>query len=272
MSDDETVEMILGLRDNYNIGGVFLLDDNFFVSTERVRSICGKLLENNSKVSIYNANCRADTLENMEVEFLHLLKKAGFNQLFIGVESGSNAILKRIKKDITTEQVLSVNRKLKIAGIRPFYSFMAGFPFESIGDIRQTLKLMNQLLEENEDAIVYKIQIFTPFPGTELYRHALSSGVQFPASLDEWANFHYDAINYEAFSREQRKFLEDVHFYTCFMDKKLNADRTQYLRIISTFLSEFLRFRIRNGFFTNMLELYPLKIGQKIRDRLIGRC
>ena len=60
-------------------------------------------------IFFYNANCRVDTIAKMDDEFLGLLKKAGFEQFLVGVESGSNRILEKIKKDITIEQVLLIS-------------------------------------------------------------------------------------------------------------------------------------------------------------------
>ena len=272
LSAEQVVALIEGLVGRYGIEGVFLLDDNFFVDMRRVGEICELLIAKDLGVSIYNANCRVDTLNKMDEELLVLLKRAGFEQLFIGVESGSDEVLCKIKKDITVEQVLGVNRRLKRMGIRPFYSFMAGFPFETIADIKKTLGLMKHLLRENDNAIVYRLQLFTAFPGTELFSEERKRGMQFPETLEGWAEFHYDKISHDGFGRKQRKFLRDFHYYTTFLDKKLSADRGWCLRTISHWYSDILGYRLDHGIYGGLLELYPLKAGQGIRNRLLQRC
>jgi radical SAM superfamily enzyme YgiQ (UPF0313 family) len=271
LSPEQTVSSIINLVNRYNIRGIFLLDDNFFVNLKRVRRICELLIESDLGIGIYNANCRVDTIANMDDGFLRLIKKAGFGQIFVGVESGSSEVLNKIKKYITLEQVLIASTKLKNAGIRPFYSFMAGFPSETIDDIKRTLLLMSRLLKENPDAIVYKLQLFTPFPGTELFRYASRLGMKFPESLEEWATYHYDKINYDGFNAKHKKFLKDIHYYTTFLDTKLLVDQSQYLELISKLYSKILKFRLDHEFYSLMYEHYPLRSSQKIRKRLLGK-
>ena len=164
LSPEKTVALINGLISKYKIKDFSLFDDNFFVNLKRVRRICELIIGNNLDIAFHNVNCRVDTVAKMDDEFLGLLVKAGFKQLLVGVESGSNTILSRIKKDITVDQILTVNTKLKNAGITSFYSFMAGFPFETVDDIHKTLILMNRLLTENPDTFVFKkVMSFTNF-------------------------------------------------------------------------------------------------------------
>ena len=268
LSPEQTISLITDLVSRHQIKNLFLLDDNFFVDLKRVRRICELLIKNHLSVGIYNANCRIDTLAKMDNEFLRLLKKAGFHQIYVGVESGSNGVLNGIKKGITVEQVLEVNTRLKNVNIKPFYSFMAGFPFETIEDIKKTLLLMSRLLEENPNAIVLQLQLFTPYPGTELFRYVSDLGMKFPKSLEGWATYHFDRINYNGFSAAHKRFLEDMQFYTSFLDQKGFADCRPTVRFISHIYSKILKIRLTYGLYLFRFELYPLILRQKIQNRL----
>lgn len=266
LSAGQTFEAIHGLVTKYDISGVFLLDDNFFVDLHRVRDIARLIIRNGLDISIYNANCRVDSIIAMDADLLNLLKCAGFDQIFIGVESGSQSVLDKIKKDITVEQVLEANLKLRRAGIRPFFSFMAGFPFETIDDVKLTLALMRLLLKENSEAIIYCLQLFTPFPGTALYDLMCTMDVHLPASLEEWQTFSYDKFNLDIFDRKHRRFIEDLQFYSTFMDKKLSRDRSLPLRTIASILSGILDFRVSHGFYQFLYEISLLRLGQSLRN------
>ncbi|KPJ67939.1 hypothetical protein AMJ44_07050 [candidate division WOR-1 bacterium DG_54_3] len=266
LTPEQSVALINTFVQKYNIKNIFLLDDNFFVNTKRVTRICNLLIENKMHINIYNANCRADSIAKMGVEYLRLIRKAGFKQLLVGVESGSDKILSRIKKDITLHQVLTGSTNMKNAGIKPIYSFMAGFPFESVEDIKQTLSLMNRLSKENQEAFVYKLQLYTPFPGTDLFDYATRHGMKFPQSLYEWANYHYGRLNYEGFTNKHKKFLKDMHYYTMFFNKKLSGHRN----LISSLYSRLLTLRINHRFYSCMYELYPVTLLYKIRSRFRG--
>ncbi len=268
LSPEQTVALINNLVRNYKIKDFSLLDDNFFVNLKRVRRICELIIDNDLDIAFHNVNCRVDTVAKMDDEFLELLVKAGFKQLFVGVESGSNRVLSRIKKDITVEQILTVNTKLKNASIKSFYSFMAGFPFETVADIHKTLILMNRLLTENPDTFVFKLQLFTPFPGTELFDYMRKLGMKFPTSLKGWETYHYDQIHYTGFSKKHRNFLKDMNFYTLFLDRKFLNGQSKYFSLVSNLYSKILRLRINRGLYSAMYELYPLKILRKIRSWL----
>ena len=268
LSPEQTLTLINRLVQKYEITDLSLLDDNFFVDLQRVRGICRLIIDNHLNINFHNVNCRVDTIARIDDGFLNLLKRAGFKQLLIGMESGSNRVLSRIKKDSTLEQILTVSTRLKNAGIRSFCSFMAGFPFETIDDIKMTVLLMNRLLTENPDTTVFKLQIYTPFPGTDLFDYISKRGMRFPASLEGWATYHYDRINYNGFNKQHRTFLEDMNSYTIFLDRKLFNSLSKYLSLVSYLYSRILSFRINRGFYSFMYELYPLKILQKIRSWL----
>ena len=268
LSTEKTVALINSLISRYKIKDFSLFDDNFFVNLKRVRRICELIIGNNIDIAFHNVNCRVDTVAKMDDEFLGLLVKAGFKQLLVGVESGSNRILSRIKKDITVDQILTVSTKLKKAGITSFYSFMAGFPFETVDDIHKTLILMNRLLTQNPDTFVFKLQLFTPFPGTELYDYLCRLGMKFPTSLEGWETYHYDKIHYNGFSAKHRNLLEDMNFYTLFLDRKFLNGQSKYLSPVSFLYSKMLELRINRRFYSGMVELYPLKMLRKIRSWL----
>jgi radical SAM superfamily enzyme YgiQ (UPF0313 family) len=264
---EQVIANIEQLIDQYQINGIFLLDDNFFVDLERVRSICQLLIEKDLKISIYNANCRVDTLMKMDDQLLQLLKKAGFNQIFIGVESGSADILQKIKKDITIEQIKAINHKMKKADLTPFYSFMAAFPFESTEQVKETLILMNLLLKENPQAFIYKLQLFTPFPGTALFDEAGQMGMQYPKTLEAWAEYHYDKLNYTGFSKSHQKFLADFQLYSIYLDTKISPHRNPFYKWVSNLYSKLLKFRIHHNFFHFLIELIPLKLAYNFKNR-----
>ena len=211
------------------------------MSLERVRRICDLLIEKAIQINIYNANCRVDTIVKMDVADLRRMKRAGFRQLLVGVESGSDRILARIKKEISVAQVLTADRKMKAAGIRPAYTFMAGFPFESVADVTATLGLMHRLCIQNREAFVYKLQLFTPFPGTELYDYAAGLGVGFPQSLSEWVDYHYSRVNYAGFDAGHVRFLEQMNLYTMFFNRTVLGRYNP----ISHLYAGMLAFRIR---------------------------
>jgi hypothetical protein len=130
---------------------------------------------------------------------------------------------------------------------------------------------MSRLLKENPDALVYKLQMFTPFPGTELYHYAVGLGMKFPDSLSEWTTHYYAKLNYKGFNSRHKKFLEDISYYTTFLDRKIHVNRNEYLRFIAKIYSKLLMFRIERDFYYFLFELYLLKGGRRIIKKLAAR-
>jgi len=266
MSPQRVVNNIKELVNSFGIDSVFLLDDNFFVNRKRVEEIFELLDGESLKINIHNANCRVDYLAGYDQEFLNMLHKGGVTQLFVGVESGSDKVLKKMKKDITVEQVLTVNQKLKAAGILPVYSFMAGFAFEEVEEVKQTLGLMTRLIDEYPQALLYKLSLYMPYPGTELYDQCLSEAMSFPENLEGWASFSYDRVNLNLMNGGRRKFLEKASLLSGFIDVKgkMNGGNSLLESMLALY-SRLVRLRCQKRFFHFMPELYLVKQMRKLQ-------
>jgi anaerobic magnesium-protoporphyrin IX monomethyl ester cyclase len=172
-------------------------DANFLLHTQRVQELfslcrrCGLSFE---------AICssRVDSVLGMEQESLRDLRRQGIVGIFFGVESGSEKILRLINKGITPEMVILLNRKLREAGIKPHYSFMAGFPGETKADLEKTMDLIGRLKRDNPRAVIWKLNSYTPYPGTALFEVALQEGFVPPGSFEDWSGVHFYARDYAA--------------------------------------------------------------------------
>ncbi len=107
------------------------------------------------------ANLRVNQVDE---EFLLLMKKAGCIKLFFGFESGSQRILDRMNKRITVEQCLNAARLCHKIGI-PFYtSYIVNYFKEEEED----LKLTEQLIIETHPTSL-AVNKFSPIPGSRDY-------------------------------------------------------------------------------------------------------
>lgn len=147
---------------------VEIYDDTFNFNHERTLAICQGLqeLKLGIKWSI------RDRVDRVTPETLAALRKAGCVRIHLGVESGSDAILKSIGKKITVEQVRSAVAMARRAGFEILTYFMFGLPGETLDDARKTIDLA---LEIDSDYAEFSITI--PYPGTRAYADALAQGV-----------------------------------------------------------------------------------------------
>src|SRR6202030_3152190 len=106
--------------------------------------------------------------------------------------SGSNEMLKRIRKDIKSEQVFETAEKMVQHGIAGHFPFIVGFPDESASAIQASLDVAKRLRSMSPDFLT-PIYYFKPYPGSELVIEAVKRGFQLPQTLEAWAQFDYVA-------------------------------------------------------------------------------
>ena len=102
---------------------------------------------------------------------IQLLKNCNCKELFVGIESGSNTIRKRINKLGDISSVISVIRELLIHGIDVKGYFMYGFLDETQEDMEETYKLaceLRNISEKCEGTFRPSVFQFRPYHGTRL--------------------------------------------------------------------------------------------------------
>lgn len=102
------------LRSEIDIESVWFVDDTFTIKPEWVKHFCSLLIKENWKDFIWACQARVDTINR---EILSKMKRAGCVQVEYGVESGSEKVLKILRKGITPEQVKTAFRITKEVGL-----------------------------------------------------------------------------------------------------------------------------------------------------------
>jgi len=257
---ERTVDRIERLQREFNLNAIHIIDDEFFTRRDRARRVCELLLDRGIEVTL-RTNCRIDYVDRMSLEDLQLFRKAGFRHLYLGAESGSDRVLKFIQKDITREQIVHVNQKLKVVGIAPKFSFMGGFPTETVHEVRDTIRLMARLVRDNPHAYTTPVQLYSPYPGTDLYDYCVEQGMSVPQDLEGWAESGWEHIDYSWLSSEEEAFLQKTAYFTFFLDGKTVPESTSSwpLRLAARFYGWLVRARISLDFFRAMPEVRLIK-------------
>jgi B12-binding domain/radical SAM domain protein len=106
--------------------------------------------------------------ESVTDEVLKVVKKYVNNRsIVIGAQSGSDRILKIIKRGHTVEQVEEAIEKITLHGFIPHVDFIFGFPFETEEDVEKTFSFIVKIVERYGAKI--HAHTFMPLPGTELF-------------------------------------------------------------------------------------------------------
>ncbi len=104
--------------------------------------------------------------EYVTEEFARMLKKYASNKrVIVGAQSGSERVLKAIRRGHTIDDVYEAFAALTKAGFRVDVDFILGFPWESEDDYNETLKAIERLASMG--AVIH-LHSFIPLPGTPL--------------------------------------------------------------------------------------------------------
>jgi radical SAM superfamily enzyme YgiQ (UPF0313 family) len=115
---------------------------------------------------IYRCLGRADLIVKYGMDFVHLLANTGCVDMSIGIESGSDTILKNINKGENIATMKKAIQMVKDAGIRIKGFFIVGLPGESPKTLDETWKFLEEMQLDNAD-----FKMFQPYPGTPIWNH-----------------------------------------------------------------------------------------------------
>ena len=112
----------------YNGGqNVFLQDANsLIIKTDDLARIVNYIRSVFPTVNRITTYARADTVARKDEQELIALREAGLNRIHMGMESGSDRVLKLIQKGVTAVQLEQAGRKIKAAGISVCWYVMPG--------------------------------------------------------------------------------------------------------------------------------------------------
>jgi anaerobic magnesium-protoporphyrin IX monomethyl ester cyclase len=185
------------LVDNYGVREVVFFDETFTIGKKRMRALSEAILQRNIKVK-FNIRARVDTVDH---EVLALLKRAGLRSIHMGVEAGTDRLLKIMNKQITREQTERAFRIARELGIETRGYFMIGYYDASPDDIEDTIKFAAGL---GLDWASFSVA--TALPATDLYDIAQERGY---VSGDFWRQYTIDGggfipqLETETFTAEQ---------------------------------------------------------------------
>ena len=161
-SPQNVLDEMLECYEVHNIKTFFFKADTFTIDAKWVKEMCELIINSKMHGDIaFTANSRVNPLAK---ETLQLMKEAGCFMVAFGFESGSDEMLKTLRKGTTVEMNLRAARWCHEVGI-PFWGFyVIGFPWENKEHILATKKL---IMESDPDFIEVKMAL--PFYGTPLY-------------------------------------------------------------------------------------------------------
>jgi len=123
-------------------GAVYFVDDHFLLQPRRIQTICQGINDNDIRIQ-WGCEGRVDSTC---MELFPAMAKAHCRTLMFGIESGSQKVLDRLKKEQTLEEVETAVEKAKKAGIEIVHGFfVVGSPGETEEEMRESFRFASRL-------------------------------------------------------------------------------------------------------------------------------
>ncbi|MEW5946475.1 MAG: radical SAM protein [bacterium] len=222
---DNVIGEIKHVKERYGTRLFAVKDDSFTVSRKRTMEFCALLIKEKLAVN-WECSTRVNLIDD---ELLSVMQKAGCNTVKVGIETGSERIMKEVNKGITLEQAKKAADTLNRRGMFWSAYFMYGLPTETREDMLKTLEFMKEL-----NPPYAGLGLYAPVPNTRLWNLGLELGLIEP---DVGINHFFDTNPKDYFFRDFKK-------------RVANLDHGEFLETAGFLMKEF---NGHNTHWTNML-------------------
>lgn len=172
-SAENVLQEIRFCIETYGAQHIEFEDDNLTLDRSRAEAICDGLIRMGHRITWSTPNgTRIDTLDK---GLLVKMKESGCATLFLSIESGDPAILKRMNKKLDLRKVEEVVRICGQLGINTSGIFIVGYPGETKASFQRTVATIRRL--RRLGLVGVGASIAKAYPGTELRRFCEKEGV-----------------------------------------------------------------------------------------------
>ncbi|MBI5411220.1 MAG: B12-binding domain-containing radical SAM protein [Nitrospirae bacterium] len=160
-------------------GSVAFIDDNFLLQPKRIEAICRGILDNGVTIQ-WSCEGRVDSVAQ---HLFPTMAKAHCRTVLFGVESGSQKILDRLKKEQMLAEIETAVTNAKQAGIEIVHGFFTvGNPDETVEDMRATFDLASRLPLDT-----FGFNRLCVYRGTPLWQEYVKRGLV--SERDDWYKY-----------------------------------------------------------------------------------
>jgi len=187
------------LKQKYpEIEGFFFDEEDHFGDIDFIKGFIKELIQNNNHLKIEALG----RIDNIPLEILPLLKKAGYYKLRVGIESFHKDIQRNINKIINPEKAEVFLKECRKYNIDIYMTFQVGLPESTREKDNFTLKIIKDFLKESLLTNV-QVSIFTPLPGTPFYKVLQKKGYLISDNFEEYNGGEKVVVNYPDYSTKE---------------------------------------------------------------------
>lgn len=177
-----------------SVRNAVFIDDTFNVPLRRFKDICRLMIRRRYGLRWFSYfRC-----SHVDDEALDLMAESGCRGVFLGIESGSSAILAAMNKRSRVEDYVRCIEQLRARSILTFASFIVGFPGETETTVQETIRFIQAARPH-----YYRAQLWYNEPGTPIQEQAAAYHIA--GSGFVWK--HRTMASDEAMNHVERMFL-----------------------------------------------------------------
>ena len=167
------------LRDRYHFASLMFHDDCLTEDRQWVQSFCDAYMAEGFTQPFF-CQSRADIIVKHE-DMVAMMARAGLRGYFIGFESGSDRVLRFIRKGTKRWQNIAAARICRRYGIAVWANYMLGLPTETKEEVLETISMLKEI-----DPDYYSPAFYTPHPGSDLYDYCIQNDLSLIVDHDSY--------------------------------------------------------------------------------------
>lgn len=212
------------VKQSYGINSFELVHDMFTVDRKRVIAFCEALIANNEEF-YWGCSARTDCVDE---QLIALMAKAGCRGIFFGIESGSARMQKIIDKGLELNDSAARVQSCDKYKINTAVSLIAGFPDETMDDLRATAAFfMDSLRYDHADP---QLSILSPLADTPIQKqHKDSLQLNDDVADMSYRGWTQQAEDYEMIAGHPEIFSSFYSVPTPFVDREFLKELRDFL-------------------------------------------
>jgi anaerobic magnesium-protoporphyrin IX monomethyl ester cyclase len=221
-SPGNVVDEIQQSFEKHGIKNFTMWSDTFNIDREFALGVCAEIVKRGLHKKIrWMSNGRVD---RVDAGLMKAMKESGCIGISFGIESGSDEILKNIRKGADAATARKAVKITKEAGIEVLAHVILGLPGETVESIRNTVKYIKEL-----DPDYAQFYCAIPFPKTELEAQAKREGWKIAGGFSRFELnqpiLELPTLKLEDLTRERSKAYREFYLRPSYMWGRLRKCR-----------------------------------------------
>ncbi len=209
-SASNIIDEMRQLRDGLGVRRVRFVDDLFLASQKIMRGIFDAFAEARTQL-LWDANGRANIIANAPNSLIDGMRESGAHEIALGIESGSDRLLRHIGKNITATRPKPPCSSFAAPAVDVKGFFILGMPTETRDEQAQTEAFIKRLWKTTEampGAFRCSIFAYRPYPGTTDWNRLRAAGF----AQDKLLNYTQESESQAPADRDEFSFSTGLQF------------------------------------------------------------